>query len=243
MVRKFTPLTNLIPNIVTIASVCAGLTAIRYSFANRWDVAVILVIIAAFLDLFDGKIARMMKSTSDFGAQLDSLADFVNYGVVPPIIIYLWTLKYIPIKGIGWGFVLFFSICCIVRLARFNVEHDAPDTQSDLFFTGLPSTAGGVLALLPIVASLEYDLAWQEMSFYIGIYMSIIAILMPSRVPSFCTKAVSIPSNWTWLFLVLAGTFIGAMIIEPWNTILATGIGYILSIPISCIVFLNKRIK
>ena len=114
------PLYRLLPSVITIIALCVGLTSLRYALAFKWEQSLFLLVIAAFLDGMDGRIARMLNVTSEFGAQIDSLADFVNFGVVPAILIYLWTLNDITIKGVGWGVVLFYVVCCSIRLARFN---------------------------------------------------------------------------------------------------------------------------
>ena len=248
---KSIPLHNFLPNMLTIASVCSGLSGIRYALDGKWEVAAILVVIAGLLDLFDGRLARILGVSTDFGAQLDSLADFVNYGIVPPVIIYLWSLKHITIKGLGWGFVLFFAICCLIRLARFNTdlddEDDSPDNNTTSIkknkpkepsaFVGMPSTVGGSLLLLPLIFDIEFSSNIINHPICIGIYSFVLALLMASKLPTFSTKKMSIPRNRGWIFMIAAGTFVCFMVMQPWLTIIFISLSYIILIPLYAIYY------
>ena len=145
-------ITRLFPNIVTILALCFGLSAMRYALSDRWELSVSFIVIAAILDGLDGRLARLLNATSDFGAHLDSLVDFVNFGVAPAFVLYLWGMH--EIRAFGWGIALFYSICCVIRLARFNttLEEDEPPFWFDYFFSGVPSPIGALLALAPLIA-------------------------------------------------------------------------------------------
>jgi CDP-diacylglycerol--serine O-phosphatidyltransferase len=144
------PVRTLVPNVITLLALCAGLTAIRMAFENRYVLALAAIVFAAFLDGIDGRLARFLKGTSRFGAELDSLADFVNFGVAPALILYFWGLH--DLKSAGWIAAMVFAICAALRLARFNVMVDDPDKPlwSSNFFVGVPAPAGAITVLLPI---------------------------------------------------------------------------------------------
>ncbi len=235
------PIYRLFPSIITIIALCAGLTSIRYAFDYKWEHSMSLLIVAAFLDVMDGRVARYLEVTSDFGAQIDSLADFLNFGIAPAITLYLWTLHTIPTKGIGWGFVLVFVVCCAIRLARFNAMlHTAKERQpwQESFFVGIPSTIGGIMVTLPLMMSIELpEIPFMEYPKLIGCYMIAIAFAMASRIPTFSIKKIAISQDKVALVLALSGLLIAALIIKPWITMSAISVLYILSIPISIKVY------
>ena len=240
------PIYRLFPSIITIMALCAGLTSIRYGFDHKWEHSMLLLIIAAFLDVMDGRVARYLQVTSDFGAQIDSLADFLNFGIAPAITLYLWTLHTIPTKGIGWGFVLVFVVCCAIRLARFNAMlHTVKERHQwqESFFVGIPSTIGGIMVTLPLMMSIEWpEIQLMEYPKSIGCYMILIAFAMASRIPTFSIKKLSIAQDKVALVLALTGLLIAALLIKPWITISAVSALYILSIPISIRIY-YKRLK
>ena len=180
-------------------------------------------------------MARFLKATSNFGAQLDSLADFVNFGIAPALISYLWCLNTIEIKGLGWAFALSYTVCTAIRLARFNsdlVDENRPDWKNG-FFTGIPSPAGAYLAIMPIMLSFETNLMNYVHPIALGFYLVIVGIMMASRIPTFATKKVIIKKENISFVLVFTGLLIGAIIIEPWFFLPIFGILYICSIPLS----------
>jgi CDP-diacylglycerol--serine O-phosphatidyltransferase len=228
------PLSRLIPNVVTLLGLCSGITSIRYALDARWEMAVTFVVIAALLDAMDGRLARMMRATSNFGAQLDSLADFISFGISPALILYLWQLHTIPIKRLGWALVLIYAICGALRLARFNTHlGEAKPAWQDYFFTGIPIPAGALLALMPMM--LTFQLEWNIFAdhFVLGGYMIAIAILMASRIPTFSAKKVIIPPEFVSLTLIGAGLVIAGLLIEPWLTLPIIGVVYLGSMPIT----------
>ncbi len=229
------PISRLFPSLVTIMAICFGLTSIRYGLVEKWDIAVAFIIIAGFLDVVDGRLARILKATSNFGAQLDSLADFINFGVAPAIILYLWILNIIPVKGMGWALTLFYAICSAIRLARFNSDLAEPDRPAwrDGFFKGVPAPMGAYLALVPLMLSFEMDILNYISPEFIGIYMAFIGILMSSRLPTYATKRLIVSRDNISFVLVLAGLLIGVIIIEPWISLTILGGIYGLTFPFS----------
>ena len=226
------PLRRFFPNMVTLAGLCCGLTSIRYTFSERWDLAIILLLVAAVLDGMDGRIARMLKSTSNFGAQLDSLSDFLCFGVAPALMMYWWGMN--QIKGVGWVAAMFFAICCVLRLARFNTHLDDDKAPwQEKFFTGIPSPAGGMLCITPIVLSFEFGPDIVRRADIIIPYVIVIGFLMASRIPTFSAKRLRINHHWVMPIMLLAALYITLLIVEPWRMFWVTTIGYLLLIPVS----------
>lgn len=217
---------------ITLAGLCCGLSAIRFALVGRWEFSVAFIIAAALIDGMDGRIARMLGATSLFGAQLDSLSDFVCFGIAPALIMYMWALH--DIRGIGWAITLFFCVCTALRLARFNTGLFDDNTQpwEKQFFVGVPSPSGGILCLLPLVISLQYADVRLPASIT-GIYMLIIGTLMASRIPTFSGKKIRIKHEMVPFFMLAGGALITLFIIEPWLCILVFGVSYLASIPFS----------
>ena len=222
---------RLIPNALTLLGLCAGMTAIRLAFLERWELAVAAVLVAMLADALDGRIARLMGATSEFGAQLDSLADVINFGVTPALIIYLWTLS--DLGGFGWALVLVFSMACALRLARFNVAlgADKPAPWTDRFFTGVPAPAGAGLALLPMVVSFELGETVMGSPVLNGLMLAAVAALMVSKVPTFSAKRLRLRQSYVGLALVGVGAFAAFLVSTPWVTLSLVGLGYLISIP------------
>ena len=227
---------KLFPNIVTLTAICFGLSSIRYALDEKWEVSVILIIIAGFLDVRDGRLARFLKATSTFGAYLDSLADFIDFGVAPAIVLYLWNLQNIQIKGMGWALVLFFSLCMSIRLARFNTDLDNQDKSpalKELFFVGVPAPAGACLALMPMMISFRFDINFANYLLANSIFMILVALLLVSTIPTFSVKKITISRDYVPLFFVVFGLLIVFLISEPWIALPFIGILYLLHIPFS----------
>jgi len=223
---------RLIPNAVTLLALCAGLTAIRLAFLERWELAVAAVLVAMVGDVLDGRIARLMNATSEFGAQLDSLADVISFGVTPAIIIYLWALG--DAGGLGWAMVLVFVMASALRLARFNValddEKPAPAWASR-FFTGVPAPGGAGLVLLPMVISFELGEEVLASPILNGAILAVVAALMVSKVPSFSAKQLRVRQSYVGLVLVGVGAFVAFLVSTPWVTLSLAGLVYAISIP------------
>lgn len=195
--------------------------------------AVAFVIAAALIDGMDGRIARMLGATSLFGAQLDSLSDFVCFGVAPAIIMYLWTLH--DIRGIGWAITLYFVICTALRLARFNTAlfDDNKQPWEKKFFMGVPSPAGGVLCLLPIVFTLQLSEEYSWPTLVSACYVLIVGTLMVSRIPTFAGKHMRIKHEMIPFFMLVSSALLTLFIIEPWMTIIILSLAYFAIIPAS----------
>jgi CDP-diacylglycerol--serine O-phosphatidyltransferase len=227
------PLSRLFPNRVTIAGLCCGLSAIRFALEGKFEISVALIVAAAIIDGLDGRIARLLNSTSTFGAQLDSLSDFVCFGVSPAIVMYLWKLN--EAKSIGWALVLFFAVCCALRLARFNTnlaEEECESWQSK-FFIGIPSPAGGLLLLMPLVISFYAPTDILTSAQFCAVWMAFIAMLMPSRIPTFAVKKIRVHHEWVLPIMLVCGFAIVVMLIEPWIMFTLCGLLYCATIPFS----------
>lgn len=224
---------------VTILGLCAGLTSVRFALLGQWQIAVIFIVVAAFIDGMDGRLARLLNATSKFGAQLDSLSDFFNFGVAPGIALYLWILKQAPIKGIGWALVLLFAVCMAIRLARFNSELDDEDRPEwkDRFFAGIPAPCSACLAIVPFMLTFQFgNTTWLSQFVNpttVPAFFLAIAILTASRIPTFSIKKIVIKRENSSAVLVLAGILFISLITEPWLTFTALGALYLASIPFS----------
>ncbi len=232
---------KFIPNMITIAALCAGLTGIQFAIAGRWDDAVLAIVIAAFLDGFDGAAARLLKASSKLGAELDSLSDFLCFGVAPPLILHLWSLH--DFGRIGWIVALVFTIACALRLARFNanMKSDEEEEKSEItkkgYFEGVPAPVGAGMALLPMIISFQLDKtgAFHQIlssPIVIGIWTLIIAGLMVSRIPTFSTKQVKLPQKFAIPLLACFGLLAAGLINAPWPTLTLMGVIYAGLIPI-----------
>ena len=232
--RGQVPIRVLIPNIFTLLGLCAGLTAIRMAIEHRWDLTVAALVFAAFLDGIDGRIARLLKASSRFGAELDSLADFVNFGVAPAIIIYTWALD--DLRSMGWIAVLVYAVCAALRLARFNValeRSDLPAWKSS-YFVGVPAPAGALVLLLPIYAQ-DLGLHLPSLTPLVLFYTLAIALLMVSRVPTFSGKLIGqrIARELVPPIFVLAALFIALLLTFPSLTLAVGSVLYLAIIPVS----------
>lgn len=237
------PLIHLVPNIFTVMSLCAGLTAIRYGLDQRFELALALVVVAGVFDALDGRSARLLKTTSKLGAQLDSLADFLSFGVAPALLVYLWSLN--QVKGIGWSLALLFATCCALRLARFNTELEDSNQPGWMsrFFTGLPAPAAAGCLLMPMMATFALGQAWPQNWLLNAVFTMVVALLMVSRVPTFSIKMIVVRVKPEWILptLIGVGLFVAALSSEPWLTLLAVGVAYLVSLPVSMVVAYRAR--
>lgn len=224
---------RMLPNILTTLSLCAGLTAMRFAIQERWQPAVVAVIIAAVLDGLDGRLARLLRVSSRFGAELDSLSDFVSFGVAPAMVLYLWTLR--EAGGFGWIVVLAYCVCAALRLARFNTvlgQSDLPAFAYN-YFTGVPTPAGAGLALLPLMIDfmVRADLSFTPV--LVGVWAVIIGLLMVSPLPTFSMKGVRVPHRYAALVLLGVGLLAALLVTEPWATLILLGVLYLGTLPLS----------
>ncbi|MCB2052957.1 MAG: CDP-diacylglycerol--serine O-phosphatidyltransferase [Geminicoccaceae bacterium] len=227
------PLLHLLPNMLTILGLCAGLTGMRYALDGRWKLAVGLVLVAVVFDGLDGRSARMLNLTSKLGEQLDSLADFLSFGVAPAFIVYLWVLH--DVRAIGWALAMLFATCCAMRLARFNVELDDPDKPRWMadFFTGIPAPAAAGLALLPMIAWFVFGDGFARTWYLNAAMMLFVALMMVSRVPTFSIKKVRVPQAWVMPVLIAGGLVLVFLVTETWTTLFLVGFAYFLSLPVA----------
>lgn len=234
--RRFkpVPLRLLLPNLITLLSMCSGLTGMRLAIEGRLDVAIIAILIAALLDGLDGRIARMMKGTSRFGAELDSLSDFVSFGVAPGVILYMFSLK--DLHGLGWIISLLFASASALRLARFNVMIDDPDRplwQKD-FFVGMPAPAGALTVLLPIYLFL-IDLPLPAGSALVqAAYVLFIAFMMVSRIPTYAGKTIGtrVPRAFVVPLFILVVGAVAILTVMPFEVMAVIVLIYLLCIPL-----------
>lgn len=230
--RAELPLFQLIPNVLTLGATCAGMTAIRFAVEGRFMLAVALIVLAAALDGIDGRLARMLKSESALGAELDSLADFLNFGVAPALVLYFWILG--EAGGTGWIATLVYAICCIVRLARFNVGSRAETAPEDnRFFTGVPAPAGAMLALLPMFVSFMAPTLPRPPTGLIELYVLFAGALMISRLPTFSFKTTTVYADHARFVLVGSVALVAALITYPWVVLTAFDVLYLAGIALS----------
>lgn len=228
------PLIHLLPNMFTVLSLCAGLTSIRYALDGRFELAVALIVAAGVLDGLDGRSARLLKISSKLGAQLDSLADFLSFGVAPAMLIYLWSLN--QVKTLGWALALLFATCCALRLARFNTELEEPNQPAWMsrFFTGMPAPAAAGCAIVPMLLAFALEVTWPRIWAVNALVMVVVALLMVSKIPTFSIKTVVVRVKPDWILptLIGVGLFVAALSSAPWHTLLAVGLVYLASLPI-----------
>jgi CDP-diacylglycerol--serine O-phosphatidyltransferase len=228
------PLIHLLPNVFTVLSLCAGLTAIRYGLDGRFELAVVLIIVAGVLDGLDGRSARLLKISSKLGAQLDSLADFLSFGVAPAMLVYLWSLH--QVKALGWALALLFATCCALRLARFNTELEAGDQPPwrSRFFTGMPAPAAAGCAIMPLLVAFALQVSWPRSWWLNALVLIAVAVMMVSRIPTFSIKTVVVRIKPDWILptLIGVGLFVAALSSAPWHTLLTIGVVYLVTLPI-----------
>ncbi|GHU06275.1 CDP-diacylglycerol--serine O-phosphatidyltransferase [Alphaproteobacteria bacterium] len=227
------PFNKLAPNILTLLALCAGLTSLRFGLHGQWQPAVISVFLAGVFDGLDGRVARLLQGTSKFGAELDSLSDFVCFGVAPAMLLYFWTLQ--EAGAPGWASVLLFSVCCALRLARFNTALDEPDKPpfAHNYFTGVPAPAAAGLALAPMILSFQTggaDSVFHEPAVPIIVLIGV-SFLMVSRIPTYSGKRFRVPSSYVLPMMLAVGLFAAFLVSEPWLTIATLLLLYGVSIP------------
>ncbi|MGY6410010.1 MAG: CDP-diacylglycerol--serine O-phosphatidyltransferase [Alkalilacustris sp.] len=222
--RRSLPLLHLAPNLVTILGLCAGLTAIRFALVERWEIAVALILFAAVIDGLDGLLARRLGAASPFGAELDSLSDFVNFGVAPAVLVYGFALQ--AIGDAGWVFALVFAIGCCLRLARFNVGRAEPEAPARTHFTGVPAPAGALLGLLPVYLSLGGIWAMETLPWVVALWLGTVGALMVSRLATLSPKALRVPRDRAvWLMLALA-LLVGVAFTQFWVLMTLLSVAY-----------------
>lgn len=229
------PLNTLAPNILTIIALCSGLTAIRFALLGQFKFAVGAIAVAALFDMLDGRVARLLKGASRFGAELDSLSDFLSFGVAPAMVLYFWTLHDLGSGNTGWLVVLAYSVCTALRLARFNtaLEDTEKPVWTGSFFTGIPSPAGAGVALLFLIISLEIESDIFRSPALNAVWLLAVGGMMISQVPTFSFKRVRVPRQYVGLVLLGAGLLAAALLNQPWVTLTLLGVAYLSTIPFS----------
>lgn len=234
---------RVIPNMLTVAALCAGMTAIRFALAGDWRNAALSVIVAALLDGLDGRIARLLNATSKFGAELDSLADFISFGVAPAMLMYIWTMN--QLGGIGWAVCLLFAVCMALRLARFNTALGDPNPPpwAKNYFTGVPAPAAALLGLMPLIATFEFGPGLFDRPWFNFVTLAVVAGLMVSRIPTFSMKKVHLPPSLMMPALIAAALLAAALTSAPWLTGLVLGVVYLGSIPFAVLAQRRARAR
>ena len=232
----------LLPNILTLGGVCLGISSIKFSIDGNFNLAVILILLAAILDALDGRVARLIKGTSEFGKELDSLTDFVSFGIAPVLILYFWELN--NYGKLGWAIALIYSVCCVLRLARFNLTKNENDHEwKNNFFEGVPSPAGGLLILTPLIyelTELNFNLNIKSLTPFLTV---LIALLLVSKIPTLSLKKISISSKTTVFLLLSAGIIFIALLFYTFETLLVFSLIYLISIPLTLLIYKKQQKK
>ena len=226
----------ILPNMLTLIGVCIGLTSIRFALDGKFEFAIIAIIFAALIDGLDGRIARLIKGTSKVGKELDSLTDMISFGVAPAFIMYFWKLN--TLGRFGWLVCLIYVICVALRLARFNVNSDQDPSWRDNFFEGVPSPAGGILVLTPLIISVtDFNFINLNYNIVVPTFFIITSLLLISKFPSYSLKKIVIQRKATIFLLFGIVLFFGLLLIYPFKVIAISSILYLLMLPISFIHF------
>ncbi|MDG2005176.1 MAG: phosphatidylcholine/phosphatidylserine synthase [Novosphingobium sp.] len=231
----------LVPNAITAAALCAGLTGIRFAIVGDFEKSAQAVILAGLLDIIDGRAARMLKAQTRFGAELDSLADAISFGVAPALIVYLWTLREFP--GFGWIAALAFAICCVLRLARFNAQLDLEEQPHKRagFLTGVPAPAGAGLAMLPMYLWIATGRAEFSQPMAVAAWMVLVAFLMIANIPTLSWSKLRPPRRVRLVVIALVGLIAAALLTMPWPTLVLITTSYFLLIPVGLIAYARFR--
>lgn len=240
---KHQPFTKLIPNLLTLLNLCAGVTAIRFALNNQFEEAVAAILLAGILDLLDGGMARLLNAGSKLGAELDSLADLVSFGVAPAVMVYAWTMH--TAGGIGWVPSLLFCVCAALRLARFNIAQDevAQPTEADCYFIGVPSPAAAGIMLVPMLLGFQYPEGPYNDVILNGGFIVVSALLMVSRIPNFSVKGRQLPQRYVVPVLLFVCLIVGFAVEALWATLTVLMCLYMVSIPISVVTFRRLQRK
>lgn len=229
----------LLPNMLTIAGLISGLTGLRFALDELWISAITMILLSAIFDALDGRMARLLKTTSAFGAALDSLSDAVVFGIVPALTLYLWALQ--DLGNIAWGTALFYAVGVILRLARFNSELPDKPEYTKSFFVGIPAPAAAFLVLLPVVVLEVTGLTWLRNEQVVSIFLIVVGAGAVSTMPTFNGKTLKVPSHAILPFLALIALIGGIIVISPWFVYLVLAGLYVTSFPFSILAFYRRR--
>ncbi|HPF46662.1 MAG: CDP-diacylglycerol--serine O-phosphatidyltransferase [Alphaproteobacteria bacterium] len=236
------PARSLAPNAITVLALCAGMFGVRFAYLEQWQSAVTAILVAGVFDGLDGSVARLLKGTSRFGAELDSLSDVISFGVAPALIMYMWVLS--DVRGLGWLMSLVFVICMALRLARFNTVMKDNELGADVkigYYTGIPAPASAALALWPMILSFEFDYEILKDPRICSAYMAVLCILTVSRIPTFSLKSLKIHKEHVIFVLLGIAVLASLLITDLWMTMAVIGIIYIISIPTIAILAYRKK--
>ena len=230
----------ILPNMLTLIGVCIGLTSIRFALDGRFELAIIAILFAALIDGLDGRIARLIRGTSKVGKELDSLTDMISFGVAPAFIMYFWKLN--TLGRFGWLLCLVYVICVALRLARFNINSNQEPSWRDNFFEGVPSPAGGILVLTPLIISLSgFNFVQLNYDLMVPIFFIATSFLLISKFPSYSFKKIVIPRKTTIFLLFGIVLFFGLLLIYTFNVIAISTAIYVLLLPIAFFIFKKLR--
>ena len=232
----------ILPNTLTLIGVCIGLSSIKFALDAKFELSIIAIVFAALIDCLDGRIARLIKATSKVGKELDSLTDVISFGVAPAFIMYFWSLN--NLGKIGWLICLIYVVCVALRLARFNVNSNEEPSWKDNFFEGVPSPAGGILVLMPLILSLsEFDFFTINYNILVPVFFISVSFLLISKLPTYSLKKIIIPRSTTVFLLFGIVLFFGLLLIYPFKVIFVSGFIYLGLIPISFLHYkkINKQ--
>jgi len=235
------PLRAVAPNAVTSLALCSGLTGIRFAISGDWQLAVVMILVAAALDGVDGQVARMLRGTSRFGAELDSLSDAISFGVSPALILYLWSLTDAP--RFGWVCALVFAVFCALRLARFNAHIDSTEHPRKLagFLTGVPAPAGAIGAMLPLYLWFVTGAPWLRSPWVVAPWLALIALLMVSSIATYSWKSLRLRRHIRFEALAVFVAIAAALVSVPWHTLIVLCVAYLAMLPFSAVSY--ARIK
>ena len=234
----------ILPNTLTLIGVCVGLTSINFALNGNYKLSIVAILFAAIMDGLDGRIARLIKGTSKVGKELDSLTDVISFGVAPAFIMYFWKLN--TLGRFGWLLCLIYVICVALRLARFNINSNQQSSWKDNFFEGVPSPAGGILVLTPLIYSLSsFDYFNINFDIMVPIFIIATSFLLISKFPSYSFKKIVIPRKATIFLLFSIILYFGLLLVYTFNTVIISGVIYLFMIPVSAIHFykINKNNK
>ncbi len=240
---KELPAARLIPNIVTLLGLCAGITAIKFALSGNWQGAVAAVLIASLLDVLDGSMARLLGANSDFGAELDSLTDMVSFGVAPAVLLYTWVMH--EAGTLGWALMLLFCICCAPRLARFNTALEAEDRPlwSYRYFTGVPTPAGAGVVMLPLALSVNFGTEYFGHVALNSAVIIFISLMMVGRLPTYSLKGIRVAHRFV-VPVMLGVCLLAAFLVgSPWMTLSVLGVLDLASLPLSCLSYRRRAAR
>jgi len=233
---------TILPNVVTLMAFMSGLTSIKFALAGKWELAVFAILLAGIFDGLDGTVARLLKSTSRFGAELDSLSDVVSFGVAPAVILYLWVLE--GLDRLGWAVALIYAISMALRLARFNAKLDDEDEPRKRlgFLTGVPAPAGATLLLMPLIVDFALEaVVVHNYGLVVAAYAVVVAVLMVSTIPTISLKAFRVPKAWFVPVMLIIGIVIAGLFVRTWLVLIVIAAAYLSSMPFSYMAYERRR--